>query len=274
MITPSTLSEQLLFSTVRIEAESKIGTGFFFEFKVDDQFLRLIITNKHVVDGVSECKFYCHEATVNGNSVSPSGNSFPIRIKDFNKYWKGHPNPEIDLCGIPVQPINELAEKNGKEIYSYYIKDDKILPDSQLEELTAAEEILMIGYPEGLWDHFNNMPVTRRGITASHPALDFQGSSNGIVDIACFCGSSGSPIVIANEGIHSVRGGVSGARRSHLLGVISHSFQVEEEGDFKIVEVPTQKQPIPVFQMNINIGLYIKAKEILSLCQHIVETET
>ena len=67
---------------------------------------------------------------------------------------------------------------------------------------------------------------------------------------------------------------MSGARRSHLLGVISHSFQVEEEGDFKIVEVPTQKQPIPVFQMNINIGLYIKAKEILSLCQHIVETET
>ena len=40
-------------------------------------------------------------------------------------------------------------------------------------ELSAVEEILMIGYPNGLWDAVNNYPLIRRGVTASHPAVDF-----------------------------------------------------------------------------------------------------
>ena len=42
-----------------------------------------------------------------------------------------------------------------------------------LEELSALEELVMVGYPIGLWDKNNNFPIFRKGYTASHPAIDF-----------------------------------------------------------------------------------------------------
>jgi len=57
----------------------------------------------------------------------------------------------------------------------------------------------MIGYPNGLWDHVNNLPLIRRGITASHPGVDYQiegqnGPGVTVIDMACFPDSSGSPV--------------------------------------------------------------------------------
>src|SRR3954471_785314 len=81
--------------------------------------------------------------------------------------------------------------------------DPSIIPsDAQLQELSAVEEILMIGYPNGLWDAVNNYPLIRRGVTASHPAVDFDvnGVPTTVIDAACFPGSSGSPVVLHNAG--------------------------------------------------------------------------
>ena len=61
-----TLSEQLMFSTVRIECEYEkgdkgTGTGFFFAFaQKPPQFVPAIITNKHVVAGASRGSFLIH----------------------------------------------------------------------------------------------------------------------------------------------------------------------------------------------------------------------
>jgi hypothetical protein len=40
---------------------------------------------------------------------------------------------------------------------------------ADLVELSPAEEILMIGYPNGIWDDVNNMPVFRRKIAVTYP---------------------------------------------------------------------------------------------------------
>lgn len=63
MIKPLSLSEQILFSTVRIEASLttgglSIGTGFFFDFPVDDKRnIPALITNKHVIKDSVKGKF-------------------------------------------------------------------------------------------------------------------------------------------------------------------------------------------------------------------------
>lgn len=54
----------------------------------------------------------------------------------------------------------------------------------------------MVGYPIGLADARNNYPIFRKGYTAAHPAVDFNEDGIGLVDMACFPGSSGSPIYI------------------------------------------------------------------------------
>lgn len=50
--------------------------------------------------------------------------------------------------------------------------------------------MLIIGngvvYEIGLWDELNNFPIIRNGITVSHPVLNFNGKSIGIVDMACY----------------------------------------------------------------------------------------
>ena len=57
----------------------------------------------------------------------------------------------------------------------------------------------MVGYPIELWNSKNNLPIFRKGYTASHPAIDFNENGIGVVDMAYFPESSGFPIYILNE---------------------------------------------------------------------------
>lgn len=55
----------------------------------------------------------------------------------------------------------------------------------QLGELSAIEDIIMIGYPDGIWDSINNQPIIRRGITATQPKNNFNGKQEFLIDAAC-----------------------------------------------------------------------------------------
>ena len=51
MLQPTGMTEQLMFSTVRLVADNgSCGTGFFFNYQIDDNNVPVIITNKHVVN--------------------------------------------------------------------------------------------------------------------------------------------------------------------------------------------------------------------------------
>ncbi|MEB0261247.1 MULTISPECIES: hypothetical protein [unclassified Mucilaginibacter] len=84
------------------------------------------------------------------------------------------------------------------------------------------EEILMVGYPNGIWDQINNKPILRRGITATHPNFDYNGQKEVMIDTACFPGSSGSLVFIFNEhGYQDKKGNITlGSSRVYLLGVL------------------------------------------------------
>ena len=55
-----------------------------------------------------------------------------------------------------------------------------------------------MGYPNGLWDQKNNRPIARKGITATHPGINYNGKQEFLIDVACFPGSSGSPVLLYN----------------------------------------------------------------------------
>ncbi|MDF1929964.1 hypothetical protein PGH45_07675 [Legionella pneumophila] len=132
-------------------------------------------------------------------------------------------------------------------------------------------KVLMIGYPIGLWDEVNNFPIVRNGITASHPSLDFNGRSIGIIDMACFPGSSGSPVLICLQGFHDKVGNYHiGANKNILLGLLSSGPYLTQSGKIEIKEIPTTNMvPVASFNQMIHLGYYVKAKEILVLCEHI-----
>ncbi len=90
---------------------------------------------------------------------------------------------------------------------------DLIASAGDIAKLTPLGEIVMPGYPSGIWDEKNDMPVLRRGVTATHPHLDWNGRPEFLVDAACFPGSSGFPVFLFN-----VAGHVSKTERMVVVG--------------------------------------------------------
>jgi V8-like Glu-specific endopeptidase len=261
-------SEQLAFTTVRIQCETKTGnvstgTGCFFNFKFSDtQQVPVIITNRHVIENSARGIFQLTRANTDG---TPQIGKFDnIVVDNFEKGWVPHPKPEVDLCIMPIGPLLNEAQKQRKSFFHRHI-DEGLLPSQQLlTDMTALEEILMIGYPVGLWDSTNNMPIFRRGITATHPNLNYEGREEFLIDAACFPGSSGSPVLLYNLGSYANRqGGTVIGTRIALLGILYAGPQFTVEGEIKVLPIPTQMQPVPISRIPVNLGIVIKAKKIL-----------
>jgi hypothetical protein len=262
--------EQLCFSTTHIETEKSTGTkftgtGFFFDLQIDDKKVPIVITNKHVVNGMSKGLFRLTKSDSDGNPIYTS--HFTVRFEtDFDKMWIFHPDSNIDLCVLPFNHLIEAAKKMGNVLF-YRAFDNSLIPDQiKMQELDAVEDILMIGYPNGLWDETNNMPIVRKGITATDPKLDYNGKEEFLIDAACFPGSSGSPVFIYNKGGYTDKQGNLnwGTPRLIFLGIIYAGPQSSVKGDVQVVTIPTNQQKIlSVSHIPINLGYIIKSKKIL-----------
>ena len=260
----------MMFSTVRLEtSNSSSGTGFFYGYDVDDKTTcPILITNKHVINNNRNevMTFYLHLKD------EDNCNSENYRVT-YQGEWIFHSSK--DLCFCFVQPLfEEVKRRTGKEVYYVSVGDNLLASERDIEELSAIEELVMVGYPIGLWDEKNNFPIFRRGYTASHPAIDFNEDGVGLVDIACFPGSSGSPIFILNENGYTNRLGESylGAKRVMLIGILYAGPQYTAEGELRVVNIPTSNQEV-ISQTPImtNLGYYIKVSELQEFKDYILE---
>lgn len=238
------------------------GTGFIFTFQPDSiKSLPVLVTNKHVLsDAVSMTLTFTKIGTSGAVKI---GEVDQILLTPKDIKWLFHPDTTIDLAITPLLPI--LARMPaGKDGYAYYsIYEDDIPLQDELDELKGVEDIIMIGYPIGIWDNRNNLPITRRGITATSPKFNFQNRREFVVDVACFPGSSGSPILIVNEGSYSHLHGVRMGKRKLFLGILYAGPTYSPDGEIKILEIPTRKDAIAIYSHPINLGYVIKSEVLL-----------
>lgn len=251
------ISEQLCNSTVRIEGQLKngliTGTGFFFHFlETNGSYLPCIVSNRHIFEKALTISFYLPLQTTEGVK-----NNERVNISDFQKAWIKHPNPDIDLGIIPLAFILNHLELQGKNV-DYVALNKGIIPTKQqISEFSAIEDIIMIGYPNGLWDEVNNKPIVRKGITATHPKYDLNGKKEFFIDAACFPGSSGSPVFILNEGTFlGENGGINIGKRLYLLGILKSGPQNPTQG-----VIVNTNYPI-ITNIPNNLGCVIKAEEL------------
>ena len=266
MIDPKTASEQMMYCTVRIVgrtvAGGLTGTGFLFTFPNGDQHVPVLITNKHVVDNTVHLEIRVH--TRSGEAGPPDGNVDLELPPGQSGAWVRHDDPDADLCGLPILPILNKA----KPTPFFRSLDPSLIPSKgQLVALDAMENVVMVGYPNGLWDEINNFPILRRGVTASHPAVDFDGKPVSIIDIAAFPGSSGSPVFLYNKSGYSDKMGnlTIGSDQLYFLGVLFAGPTIRSDGKIEIREAPTAFEAIPMINMMMNLGYIIKANSILTL---------
>jgi hypothetical protein len=266
-------STALLYITCRIVAHDanggeSVGTGFFFSFPAGPgKGLQVMVTNKHVVANAVAYDLYFHEAEQQpGQPLRPSGKIHGFRLRMLDQGWFNHPSDDVDLCATPIEPFRREAERLGKSIFFTTLSTEHIPDDQALDQLLALEAITMIGYPIGLWDEVNNLPIARRGMTASHPGVDFNGKRIGVVDIAAFPGSSGSPVLVVNEGGYAISGGfVTGGSRILLLGILYAGPQFAADGSLEINEIPTTWTARFSVALPVHLGFYIKSQELFEL---------
>jgi V8-like Glu-specific endopeptidase len=263
--------EQLTYSTVRIECESangqcSTGTGFFFLFLDDKEtgrYVPVILTNKHVVKGAVKGKLILTKSNNSGGPIDTSHHV--VQFGDFESLWKLHPEDDIDLCAMPIAPVLNQLSKVGESAFYMPFTFDNLPTLKQEEELLPIEDILMIGYPNGIWDSANNMPLFRKGSTATNPLYDYQGRKEFLIDIAAFPGSSGSPVLIYNNnGYTDKNGNVRiGANRLILLGVLYAGPQATVVG--QVVNSPKLHESYSISSIPNNLGIVIKAEKIREL---------
>jgi V8-like Glu-specific endopeptidase len=263
-----TPAEQLAHSTVRIECDLDggvlgTGTGFFYSLnKKDDQHVPVIITNKHVIEGASKGRFIL---TLQDSDGGPNvGSNHGFEIDNFQSFWRPHPDTSVDLCAMPIAHLIRLAEQQGKQFF-YVTFDKSLIPTaSEIDDMMGMERITMVGYPNGLWDQVNNLPIFRQGVLASNYKRDWNGKKEFLIDAACFPGSSGSPVMLFDIGSHQTKkGNFFGSSRIKLLGVLYAGPQHTVEGEIKVEMVPTQQKAVSIAGIPNNLGIIIKSERLL-----------
>lgn len=263
-----TIFEKLSLSTVRIECEldgdqAATGTGFFTRFVFEgNSFVPVIVTNKHVIKGANRGRIYFTLSDTAGNPVY--GRHHRFEITNFAKPWLEHPDPSVDLCAMPINTlVNEMQEKGLKPFVTFL--DLSTLPSQEdIDEMAGMERVVMIGYPNGLWDSLHNQPVLRSGVLASHYSFDWNGKPEFLIDAACVPGSSGSPVVIADIGQVFTRKGLNiGSSRVKFLGVLYAGPVLAADGSIEVVPAPTTNDIRAHTNIPINLGYVIKGKKLL-----------
>lgn len=270
------LTDKLVHSTVRIECtltngEQSSGTGFLFNFlQGTNQCVPAIVTNKHVIRDAARGIF--HLTKSNPDGMPDLGNQVRVKLDDFARQWIGHPDDDVDLAIFPVGGIFNSCEAEGNPVFRAPLTKSLIPSRELLDEITAMEDVIMIGYPNGIWDSINNLPLIRRGITASPANIDYEGRKIFMIDAACFPGSSGSPVFLLNQGSYPTKSGnlVVGSRLA-LLGILYAGPQYTAKGEITVENIPTNTRPVPILRMPINLGYCIKAERIIELEPVLIE---
>ncbi len=271
------LSEQLLYTTIRIEArdqfsnQSGYGTGFFFSlFFHEGRHVPVLVTNKHVLKraGGGFLATSCAvRLTAMGDNNSPkSKEHVEFALPGYQDRWIAHPSEDVDLCILPVGDLFEGPQVVGAKPFFKSIRPDFVMTDNELRQLSPVEDTLVIGYPLGLSDTTNNLPILRRGITATSPMHDFNGRGEFLIDAPIFVGSSGSPVFLYSRMWTERVGGPRFGERVKLLGIVWGVESQRLQGDILFVPAPTQHapqlRPVPQVEIPANLGVCIKASRL------------
>ena len=276
-----TVSEQLFFVTVRIEAEKinakgeptiDVSTGFIVSYTLgENKRADFLVTSRHSVENSFRGRFFFTRSREGKPSL---GETYNVVVEDFGNRWLYPKDPTVDIAVMPLAGIiRELTAKSWS-VYYRGVSPGMALGSGTEGDFDAIEEIILIGYPSGIFDVKNFIPVARRGITATPLSIDYAGKPQFLIDASVFPGSSGSPVFLINKGMYSDReGSIKIGNRIVFLGMVSALAMRKEVSH---VEVEGASELLPVFTTSqmVDIGVVYKAPAIFEVISEFFPQES
>ena len=225
-----------------------IGTGFFYRAFLNDgtnRSITLLISNKHVFrnpKGRLVISLNCRKE----DGTPELGNINTFHQTGFEGNYFPHPDPAVDLACVNVSSITRTDT-------FFHCLHDSFLQPIDYEKVVPSSDVIFVGYPEGLYDPVNNLPLIRKGSIASMPNVDFNGKGQIVIDAQIFPGSSGSPVFVAWDNKYS------------LLGVVSDTMF----RDSRLEILQTNMPPVGVKQI-LGLGIVVKQKHVQELINYAV----
>ena len=269
------ISDQLIRTTARIVCKggekATTGTSFFFRSsRVQGKSIPLLITNRHVVIGSDVAEVSISVVPKEQPSAKPS--VLPVGFPRLQNLVMYHPDPHVDLAAIPLAAGLGVLHAKNLGFANIFVGDETIATDELLADCCAVEDLVMIGYPNGIWDSKNNRPIVRRAISATPIWEDYEGTAKFLIDCACFPGSSGSPVYLMQQGAITRRQGVTlGGSRVALAGVLHGGFLHLAEGEVVQSPIATLQSYQAKLSIPNSVGICIKASQVQVLIDHVAE---
>jgi hypothetical protein len=140
--------------------------------------------------------------------------------------WRKPNPPRADVVAIPID-LKDFATHNIR--YRSFSTDNML--DKRFR-LDIGDDIMVMGYPLGIYDHVHNLPLIRGGTISSPHPIPWKGEPYFLVDSNLHEGTSGSPVTtkfktmwrrVDNNQIFYTEPAF------FFLGIVSTAFEYPEE---------------------------------------------
>jgi hypothetical protein len=220
------LSIDLIQATVQVEqplgdGTRTVGTGFLISDPTPDGKPRVIlVTANHVF-----AKMPGPIATI-GFRIENADGSWkydpePLKIREGDhELWIHHPNRDLAVIEIKVPP----SFANAALPESWLANDDTFVK----EQLAPGDEMLALGFPEGLSANAAGFPILRSGRVASFPLAPSKAFPTFLLDFNVFPGNSGGPVYV-NVAPHPPAGENDRNHGGFIAGVLTQQVELNSQ---------------------------------------------
>jgi len=214
----------LMESTFMIQGIAKqdskklsIGTVFFVGKPSKDgrQSYYVLVTARHVLDDIAgdDATIFLREP-IRDKSFRRFRHTFKIRENGAALY-KTHPTADVAVMYFRM-PIGDPFALIGQELL---VSDERV---AELE-LHPGDELICLGYPNGVTANDLGFPILRSGHIASYPLLPTKTIKVFLFDFMVFPGNSGGPVYFSYD-VRRIGNVVKTGGMIGILGLVSEQL--------------------------------------------------